>query len=193
MTHYPPTFEPCRSEAWDSMLARASVRKAKSSFFQMRIQSGTGSLAVEAEPWVHLHRACMIGLNLREFHIMVVAKLGEAKGKYGVDLYISGHTHLQAVHQGSDFGGAASSSLSGSSLKDTGQAVPSRTDTGSTGSTHGPAAVHSPSPPSGSAGKRVPCVPGTTYVISGGGGGITADQLPTKSGEALGSKVPKRD
>ncbi|CAE7752099.1 Acp5, partial [Symbiodinium pilosum] len=69
VTHYPPTFEPCRSEAWDSMLA-----------------------------------------------------------KYGVDLYISGHTHLQQVHQSDDFGG-------------------------------------------------------TTYVISGGGGGITADQLPTKTGE----------
>ena len=38
----------------------------------------------------------MIGLNLREFHIMVVAKLGEAKGKYGVDLYISGHAEIGA-------------------------------------------------------------------------------------------------
>jgi len=70
VSHYPPTFEPCRSEAWVPMLA-----------------------------------------------------------KYGVDLFISGHTHLQkVVYQTGEFGD-------------------------------------------------------TAYVISGGGGGITSEILPSKDGE----------
>ncbi|WP_428379697.1 metallophosphoesterase family protein [Marinobacter adhaerens] len=70
VTHYPPTFEPCRSELW-------------ASYF----------------------------------------------GKYGIDLYISGHTHLQETHyKTGDFGD-------------------------------------------------------TAYVISGGGGGITSEIIPSKTGD----------